>query len=291
VSGVVYLNGAFVPAGEAAVPVTDLGLLCGLGAFETMRAYHGRIFRLGAHLERLIATLRWLDIDPPEPPDHLAEAAHQLLRRVGLTDARLRCTITGGTAGHATCLVTAMPLAPPADAAYRDGISAVRVSWPRGPGPGAGHKLTSFAGLVLARRAAERQGAAEALVVGSDGVVVEGAYSNVFVVRQGRVLTPALTGGALPGITRQVLLDLIVREGLRGGEAAVRTEDLDVADEVFVTSTIAEVLPVVRLDGRPVAAGRPGPVTARLLAAYRAVVAAETGAGAPTPAGRPGAMG
>ncbi len=295
----VYLDGELMAATQARVSVQDRGLLLGLGAFETMRAYGGRVFRLGTHLARLGEALRWLEIEPGPAleRDRLYGVVGALLARNGLTESRLRLTVTAGLAAPAeaqkpgsstsearpTVLLTAEPVAPPPRRAYEQGVSASLHRLPRGVGPLGGHKLTSYAGYVLARRGATRQGAAEALLIDRDDQVVEGAFSNVFAVMEGEVWTPPLEAGALPGVTRQVVLELLRSEGLEGGERALKTRELVGAQEVFLTSSVAELLPVVRIGGEGVGHGGPGPMTRRLWRAYRDRVRRESrGTEAPT---------
>lgn len=276
----VYFNGDVVAADAVRISAADRGLLVGEGAFETMRAYGGRIFRLRAHISRLFSALRWLGIELPETPNRLAEVTDDVLRKNGLTDARVRITVTGGPAAtwvdeaarHPTRLVEAGPLdAPPADA-YRQGVPVMTHSLAHGVGMVSGRKATSYLGYVLARRAATRMGAVEAILVGPGQEVVEGAHSTVFVVRDGGVHTPPLSDGPLAGITRQVVLELLAELGLEGGEQHLHVSDLLTAEEVFLTSSVAEVLPVISVEGRLVGEGRPGPVTRRLMDAYRGLV-------------------
>ncbi|MDY0000665.1 MAG: aminotransferase class IV [Polyangia bacterium] len=276
----VYLNGSFVPEEAARVSALDQGLLAGIGAFETLRAYGGRFFRLSAHLDRLAATLRWLGIFTPVAA--LGEAASTLLGRQRILEARVRITVTAGGEprptdgkGHPTVLVTAGPLNAPPPRAYLEGIAAIRCELPHGLGGGAGHKVTSYLGWTLARRAALEAGAGEALLVTGGGELVEGAHSNLFVVVDGEVLTPPLSTGALPGVTRAAILGLLKSEGLPWGERRIHWVDIERAREIFVTSSIVEVLPVTALGGARVGDGAPGGLTRRLAAAYRALVTQE----------------
>ena len=275
----VYLNGAMVRGASATVSVSDQGFLLGEGAFETLRCYGGRIFRLRAHVSRLFSTLRWLDIDVPESPEVLVSAAQTVVRESGLADARVRITVTAGPkaswvseeARVPTRLIEARPLdAPPAEW-YRQGIPTMTRCMQRGLGLLAGRKVTSYLAFLLARRAAEAAGAREAILVTPGGEVVEGAMSNLFVVAQGQVLTPPLTSGPLAGITRQVVLELVGETGLVGGEKQLDVADLMGAEEVFVTSSMAELLPVISVDGRLIGSGQPGATTAALLERYRAL--------------------
>ncbi|MFH2006009.1 MAG: aminotransferase class IV [bacterium] len=272
----VYWNGQLRVATEVGLSVADQGFLLGQGAFETLRAYDGRIFRLRAHLSRLFSTLGWLGVAIPESPDGLATACRDVLAANALRDARIRITVSAGPQAdwvpepsrQPSRLIQAGPLEAPAAEAYRQGIATMTYALARGPGPITGRKSTSFLGYVLARRAAREAGAYEALLVGPDQELVEGALSNLFLVREGRVLTPPLSTGPLAGITRQVVLELLPSLGIDGGEASLHLADLPGASEAFVTSSVVEVLPVISVDGRLVGAGRPGPTTLRILEAY-----------------------
>jgi len=278
----VYFNGDVVAADQVRITAADRGLLVGEGAFETLRSYDGRVFRLRAHLSRLFSALTWLDLEVPESPNRLAEVVGEVLRRNALADARIRITITAGPGAGAawvevgarqpTRLVEVGPLDAPSVDAYRQGVPAMTYTLAHGVGLVSGRKATSYVGYVMARRAATRAGAAEAILVGPGQEVVEGAMSSVFVVRDGGIYTPPLSDGPLAGITRQVVLEQLVELGLEGGELHLHVSDLQTADEVFLTSSVSEVLPVVSLDGRLVGDGHPGPVTQRLVAAYRALV-------------------
>lgn len=276
----VYFNGDVVEADQVRICAADRGLLVGEGVFETMRSYGGRVFRLRAHLSRLFSSLRWLDVELPESPNRLAEVVGEVLRRNELADARVRITVTAGPQAdwvdaadrQPTRLVEAQPLDAPPDESYRQGVPVMTHVAAHGVGLVSGRKATSYVGYVMARRAAIQAGAAEAILVGPGQEVVEGALSNVFVVRDGGVHTPPLTDGPLAGITRQVVLEQLPELGLAGGELHLHVSDLVTAEEMFLTSSVAEVLPVISVDGRLVGEGRPGPVTRRLLAAYRALV-------------------
>lgn len=280
---VVYMNGAFLREEEALVPASDRGVLMGLGAFETMRAYSGRIFRLKAHMERLAEALGWLQISVPEGVDALGRAAEDLLKRMALSEARVRVTVTAGPAEASraqptprpTTIVTAHPELGLSSRDYEDGVAAVLYPCEHGLGMGAGRKVLSYLGYVMARRAAERQGAREALLVRPDGLVVEGAFSNLFLVADGQIWTPPLALGALPGVTRQVVLALLGSSGHSIGERALTVADLRGADELFLTSSISEVLPVTRLGDRSVGNGFPGEVSRMVLGRYRERVAGE----------------
>jgi branched-chain amino acid aminotransferase len=265
----VWLDGELLPLGEAGVSVLDRGLLLGEGCFETLKAIDGVPFALRRHLERLRAGAAVLAIDLPWSDDELRSAVHDVLRSdpVGATPlTRLRITLTGGPAplGPGTpaepspsVLVTCGPLAPAAPTAI-----ARTSPWPTNErSPLAGVKHSSRAELVLALAHAQAQGADEALLANTAGHLVEGTGSNVFVAVAGRLLTPSLRSGCLPGITRSLVLELTGAE-----EADLPMSVLATADEVFLTSSTRDVHPVAQVDGRPRPA--PGPVTEKAMAAF-----------------------
>ena len=282
---VVWLNGDFVPVTEAAVSVFDRGFRSGEGVFETFRSYQGHVFRLDDHLERAYAGAEVLGFDPG-PRAAIEQAVTATARRnlepLGGGDGALRLTVTPGRLapsspfpgrpeGGPTVVVTAHPLAID-PATYRDGIAAVRVPLARE----LPHvKALSYLAPSLARAEARRRGASEALLVDRNGRIREGASSNVFAVASGGLVTPAVATGILPGVTRTVVLEVATRLGIPIREAPLDVELVASADELFLTATTREVVPVVRLDGHAIADGVPGEVTGRLHQAYRAAVEAE----------------
>jgi len=271
---VAYVAGEFLPADRAAVPIGDLGLLQGVGAYETLRTYGGRPFRLAEHLGRLHGSLDFLGLEMAESDDRIAAIVDRLVEANGEPDARIRITATAGAADAdppppATLIVTAVRLVPYAAEHYDRGAAVViATARARAGDPMALHKLTSRAHLYLARREAQRAGAVEAILLNSGGRVAEGAGSNVFIVRGGRVITPSAGEGLMPGIARAVVLELAGA----AEERPVTMDELLGADEVFLTNSIMEVMPVASVGGRLVGGGRPGPVTRRLAEAYRAII-------------------
>lgn len=277
-----FVNGDLVPLAEARVSVLDEGFRIGLGVFETIRCYGTHPFRLAAHVERARAGAARLGFAVP-PADMLADAirtAAEANARDGDLVARL--TLTAGALdpnlswpsrrlGSPTIIVTVHPLDAPASM-HTTGISARTVLTTREL-PDV--KAVSYLAATLARQQAQAAGADEALLVGADGRVTEGASSNLFLVHDGTVTTPPLSGDILPGITRQVVLEVAASTRTPLTETDVRMADVTAADEAFVTSSTRELVPLVRVDGEPVGTGRPGPVTARLLEAYHTVVERE----------------
>jgi branched-subunit amino acid aminotransferase/4-amino-4-deoxychorismate lyase len=283
----VWLNGRVLPAARARVSALDRGLLHGDGVYDTWRTYGGRPFLVAAHLRRLAAACRTLQLPPPGTAALWEARVRLLLRRNRMLDATVRLTITRGDAGDAiiptrparpTILLTLRPLPPDLTANQARGVRATLLPFPRDNGaPWGGTKLLGHASAVVGRLRAARRGAAEGLYVAADGTVTEGTTSTLFVVERGRLLTPPLAAGVLPGVTRDTVLRLARRAGVPVVERAVAADRLRRVDEIFLTASTSEVLPVVRLDGHRIGDGTPGPVTRTLQARYAAWVARVAG--------------
>jgi branched-chain amino acid aminotransferase len=278
--GFVYLNGRVVPAAGARVSVFDRGFLYGDGLFETMRSYRGALFGLSEHLARLRASARWLGI--PVPSIEWSRAIERLLWRNDLIDgdASVRITLTRGpgrpgllppVAVTPTVLIVAAAIGPEVARAQRRGARVTLLPFAR-DGATAGHKTLDYVPAILGRMQAQRVDAFEALYVTPRGHVTEGTTSNLFVVRHDELLTPPLAaaGGVLPGVTRRLVMDLARTLTLRVRERRVPVRELLAADEAFCTSSVVEIVPIVRVDHQPVADGRCGALTRRLQHGYQA---------------------
>ncbi|HWP67543.1 MAG TPA: aminotransferase class IV [Candidatus Limnocylindria bacterium] len=278
----VWLNGRILDARAARVSALDRGLLHGDGLYDTWRTYAGRSFAAAAHLRRMAAAARWLGLPPPSTAAAWSARAERLAARNGLRDAAVRLTMTRGATGDGvlpardgppTLLLTVRAL--PADLALQQarGIACVLLPFPRDAGfPWGTMKLVGHASAVVGRRLAVRRRAAEGLYVTRAGEVTEGTTSNLFVVERDTLLTPPRTSGVLGGVTRDLVLRLANSVGLRAREEPLTVARVRRAAELFVTASTVELLPVVRLDGRPLNSGTPGPATRALQAAYRAHV-------------------
>lgn len=283
-----WLNGQLMPAAEARVPVQDHGLLYGDGVFEGVRFYGRRPFRLGAHLERLGASARAIDLALPYPEAVLTEAVTDTIAAQPLEDGYLRVVATRGCGPLGVdprgcrsptvfILSAALTLVPPEVAArgIRVVIAGVRRLGVDGLDPRI--KSLNYLNHVLARQQAAAAGADEAILLNGAGAVAEASTENVFVVRRGGLATPPVTDGALDGITRGVVLELARESGLPATEMSLAPYDLYTADEVFLSGTGAELLPVREVDGRTLP-GCPGPVFRQIRQAFRVLVRRETGA-------------
>jgi branched-chain amino acid aminotransferase len=272
---IVYVNGALVEETDACISPFDHGLLTGDGVFETLRVYGGVPFAWRRHLDRLAHSASGLRLTLP-PGDVIRRAAVAVLKANGLAEARLRITVTGGTAplgsdrggASPTVIVAAAPIGPWAEA-----VPVITVPWPRNErGALAGLKTISYGENVRALAQAAAAGAGEAIFPNTRGELCEGTGTNVFVVAGGVLRTPPASAGCLLGVTRALILDLAGELGFDAGEAALALSALVAADEAFLTSSTREVQAISTVDGLPLP-GAPGPVTAKLAAAFRALVA------------------
>ncbi|HEX2094458.1 MAG TPA: aminotransferase class IV [Longimicrobiaceae bacterium] len=276
-SGVVYLNGRLLPRGEARVPVDDRGFTFGDGVYEVFRAFDGRAFEAGPHLRRLQDGLRGLEIQGGEDTasDALLAVALRLLDENGLGEGHVTVYIqvTRGAAPRThyfppagtppTVYLSAARFTPPAAQCEHGGAAITHpdLRWER-----CDLKTINLLPNILAKQKAVAAGATEAVLV-RDGVVTEGSHTSVFAVVEGELRTHPLSPRILPGVTRDLLLRLAAEQGIPASETAVSVEELAGAEEVFVAGTTMDVTPIVRLDGRPVGDGYPGPVARALYGA------------------------
>jgi len=280
---IVYLDGEYLAADEARVPLFDGGYLYGDGLFETLRIYRGRPFDLDGHLARLSRQCRELSLShAPEAYDWAGVIA-RLLERNGLSgaDARCRLTVSRRLRPDDPLPLAAVDRLPATVSAFVTPLPAELPRWqregiavhlmPAGSGRGglAELKTLNYLPTLLALREAHRRGCVEALLRDAAGHVLEGATSNLFLVAGGTLVTPPTAQGLLPGRTRALVLAAAASLELPVREQPVTTGDLWSADEVFLSGSVKEVVPVVRIDDRAVADGRAGTVTRRLQTAYR----------------------
>ena len=277
------VNGLITPADEARVSILDNGFTFGDAVYETLRTYGGRPFALPRHLRRLRASAARLGFGLPEGDADLASTLDTLLERSGNVESFIRLIVTRGVGDISyhfervkgpTVVMAVKPFEGFPASHYADGIALTLVSVRRNHRQALDPAIKSnnLLNNVLAVREAQAKGAVEAILLNQDGHVAEGASTNVFLVKNGVAATPPLEAGILQGITREVVLELARETGAPVREDTVSPEALRQADEIFVTSSTREVMPACVLDGRPVGSGRPGPVTLRLLEAFRAAI-------------------
>lgn len=286
----VAIDGLVVDGAEARVSVFDRGFLYGDSVFEVYRTYHGVPFAEREHLERLARSAARLMIPMPVSLETLSKEVRATLDAAGEGEWYVRVVITRGsgplsydpsTATTPLRVVIAAPVSVPPAEHYERGIavSILEASRPTDDERAAGAKASNYLANLLAVHEAKQKGAQEALVLGRGGQILEGASSNIFVVKDGKVRTPEPQPGILIGITRATVLAAAAEAGIPVEEAEVRPEDLYRADEAFLTSSIREVMPVVSVDGRTIGSGAPGDITKRLHQGYLRAVARATGAG------------
>ncbi len=267
----VYLNGRFVPKGEAMISVEDRGFIFGDGIYEVVRAIEGKLFAWDAHAQRMANGLAGLRIDAVGTAG-LEQVCEQLLRDNALTtgEATVYLQVSRGAAprthhfppaGTATTIYAAASRFTPNLEMRTNGAKGITFPdqrWAR-----CDLKTVNLLGPVMARQAASEAGAYEA-ILHRDGMITEGAATNCFIVLDGVLRTYPLSNYILPGITRSVLMELIRAEGLRCEERPVPLVELHRADEIFVCGTTTDVQAIVTLDGHPVGSGKVGPITAKL---------------------------
>ena len=275
----VFLDGKVVLPEEARVSVFDRGFLYGDSVYEVLRTFGGRPFALGEHLDRLDRSAGGIRL--PLPPLTGVEAAvRETLSAAGNAESYVRVMVTRGAGPigldpalgeRPVLIVIVRELELPEARLYRDGAEVALVSvlrnHPRALDPAI--KSGNYLNNILALAEARGRGAYEALLRDADGFITEGSSSNVFVVTGGALWTPPLAAGILDGITRRHVIDLARSRGLVVEERPLRPPDLMAADEAFICSSIRSVLPVTRVDGVTLGAGRPGPVTLALAEAYQ----------------------
>jgi len=287
VEELVYLNGRLLPRAQARISPLDHGFLYGYGLFETMRAYKGHIFRLNAHIERLLAAAKLLGFASKLSAAMLKQACVEVLEANQLEEASVRLAVSAGegeprpdpaTCQEPTVFIVARTYVPPSPEAYERGFSAVMASLRRdSQSPLSYLKSANFLLSLLARQEARGAGADEALLLNERGHVAEGSLSNIFLGKGGRLFTPDQESGILPGITRQVVLELAHSLGVAVKEDKLGPEALLSADEAFLTNSLIEVMPLTQIGGKAIGSGRPGPLTVSFMAAYKELVARETG--------------
>lgn len=283
----IYVDGEFFDQADAKVSVFDHGLLYGDGVFEGIRFYNGRVFRMEAHMDRLWESARSICLEIPISRREMDEALLETIRQNHLRDGYVRLLVTRGVGNlglnPAQCkrpsiIIIASTIALYSEETYRRGLTVVTVPTRRmGPATlNPAIKSLNYLNNVLARIEANLAHADEALMLNDAGNVAECTADNVFIVKRGQIMTPPITAGALRGITRSVVFDIAAELDIRISEPDLTRHDLYTADEAFLTGTAAEVIPMVKVDGRTIGDGNPGLITQRAIARFRALTR-ETG--------------
>ncbi len=276
----IYIDGKYYEEKNAKVSVFDHGLLYGDGVFEGIRAYNGRVFKLAEHVERLFCSAKSILLKIPMSPAAMVQAVVQTCRKNKLRDGYIRLLVTRGvgTLGlnpykcrRSSVIIIAdkIQLYPPA--LYERGLDIITVATVRNLHSALNPAIKSLNYLnnILAKIEAINGGCEEAIMLNSEGYVSECTGDNIFIVKGDQLLTPPLSAGALYGITRGVVMALAKSDGQEVAEPNLTRHDLFNADECFLTGTGAEIIPVVKIDGRVIGSGKPGAVTRKLVAQYR----------------------
>ncbi|MDF2633171.1 MAG: Aminodeoxychorismate lyase [Pelosinus sp.] len=275
----IYLNGKLVLGTEASISPYDHGFLYGHGLFETMRAYKGRVFYLAEHLRRLQEGMKVLEWPNCLSADELSNAIYQTLQKNGLQEASVRLTVSRGigasrpdavTCGNPTVIIFTAPIQHLGDDAYERGWSLATVNIRRNlTSPLCNVKTANYLDNIVAKSEARDKGANEALLLNTMDHVAEGTMCNIFLVVEGRLITPDKKSGLLPGVTRDIVLQLARRAGITTEERQVYPDELLRASEIFITSSLLEIMPVTMLDGCKVNQGRLGTITQFLRQRYQ----------------------
>ncbi|MBR1369413.1 branched-chain amino acid aminotransferase [Methanocalculus chunghsingensis] len=281
----VYMDGTFVPQEEAKVSVFDHGFLYGDGVFEGIRGYNGRIFRLNEHIDRLYDSAKTIDMKIPITKEEFSEIILETVRRNNLKNAYIRPIVTRGigTMGldpthcpKPMVICIAIEWGAMYGDLYEKGLTAVTVAVRRNA-PDAlppNVKSMNYLNNILAKIEANYKGGDEAIFLDAQGRISEGSGDNIFIVKNGIIHTPhTLTN--LKGITRDVLIEIAESLGIQVKIVELGFFDLYTADEMIVTGTAAEVAPIVKVDGRIIGSGRPGPITKQIMAAFKTITEKE----------------
>jgi branched-chain amino acid aminotransferase len=269
----IYLDGEFCDKEDAKVSVFDHGLLYGDGVFEGIRFYHGRVFRLTEHIDRLYNSAKAICLTVKSA---MIGAVLETIRKNELRDGYVRLVVTRGSGDlglnpalcpQPTVFIIASKITLYPEEMYRSGLTVVTCSTRR-----IAHgalspmvKSLNYLNNVLAKIEAQQAGAGEGLMLNEQGFVAECTGDNIFTVKSGEIFTPPISSGALAGITRQVAFEMAAEFGIRISQPDMTRYDIFTADECFLTGTAAEVIPVVKLDSRVIGDGVPGPITRRLI--------------------------
>ena len=276
----VYIDGQFFDEADAKISVFDHGLLYGDGVFEGIRMYHNRIFKLREHIERLYWSAKAILLDIPMTQEEMMKACVDTCRANGLRDGYIRLLVTRGkgTLGldprrcpKPSVVVIASTIQLYPEKYYEEGLNIVTVPTTRNlvNSVNPAIKSLNYLNNILARIEANNAGVEEAIMLNTEGFVAECTGDNIFILHKGRLLTPPLSAGALYGITRGTVLDCAKDLGIPWAEPNLTRYDIYIADEMFLTGTAAEMVPVVKVDGRVIGTGKPGPITKKLIAAFR----------------------
>ena len=279
----VYIDGEYRPKSRAKVSVYDHGLLYGDGVFEGIRAYDGVVFRLKEHIDRLYGSASVIMLNIPLTKEEMINAVLETLRKNNLRDAYIRLLVTRGVGDlgldprkckKPTVIIITDIIRLHSGEAKENGIRTMLVWVKRDPVDATSHEVKSlnYMNSILAKIEANIADLDEAICLDKNGHISEGVAENIFIVKNGKVITPPTSTGALVGITRDVAMKLAEKLGYKAVESNITPTDLFTADEAFFTGTAAEIVPIVEVNKRVIGDGDPGPITRRLMQEFEKVV-------------------
>ena len=282
----VYINGELYPKEEAKVSVFDHGLLYGDGVFEGIRCYNGAVFKHSEHIDRLYSSAEAISLEIHLTKDQLKDAVINTLEANNLKDSYIRLIVTRGVGklgldpfncetSQIIIITDTIQLYP--KELYENGLDAIIVQTIRNHSKALNPTIKSMNYLnnILAKIECLNAGAAEGIMLNTDGYVAECTGDNIFIVKNNEIITPPVSAGILIGITRNVVIELANEAGVTVKEEQMTQDDLFDADECFLTGTAAEIIPVANIDGRKIATGKPGKITLRLLKKYQELTSAQ----------------
>lgn len=279
----VYIDGEHYPKLQAKISVYDHGLLYGDGVFEGIRAYSGVVFKLKEHIDRLYRSARVIMLNIPLTKEEMTNAVLETLRKNNLRDAYIRLVVTRGFGDlgidprkcpKPTVIIITDIIKLHSTEAKEKGIRAMIVWVKRDPVDATSHEVKSlnYLNSILGKIEANIAGFDEAICLDKNGYISEGVAENLFIVKNGKVITPPTSTGALVGITRDVAMKLAGKLGYTAIESNITPTDLFTADEAFFTGTAAEIVPIVEVNKRTIGDGKPGPITRRLMQEFEKIV-------------------
>jgi branched-chain amino acid aminotransferase len=278
----IYITGKLVPQEDAKVSVYDHGLLYGDGVFEGLRSYGGKVFRLAEHVERLYDSAKAIWLTIPMPQQEMADAINDTVRANDLQDGYIRAIVTRGAGSlgldpnkcsNPQVIIIADTISLYPAELYEQGLSIVTVSVMR-MNPAALNpriKSLNYLNNILAKIEGLQAGCIEALMLNHKGEIAECTGDNIFLVRKDVLYTPPIDAGILEGVTRDAVIELAKEADIEVREIPLTKHDVYIADEVFLTGTAAEVIPVVKVDSRTIGTGKPGPMTLDLKKRFHAL--------------------
>lgn len=282
----VFINGKYYDKEDAKVSVFDHGYLYGDGVFEGIRAYNGRVFKLDEHLDRLYEGIRTLMLNVKYTREEMKEIVLETLRKNNLRDAYIRLVVSRGEGDlgldpskcpepTVVCIASKITLYP--QEMYENGLKVITAATRRNVPEGVNPQIKSLNYLnnIMAKIEANLAGVPEAVMLNTDNYVCECTGDNIFIVKDGKLITPPTHSGILIGITRNAIIELAQEMGIKVVEQIFTRHELFNADECFLTGTAAEAIPVVNVDGRPIADGKPGIITKTIIKKFRQLVQSE----------------